>query len=213
MNPSRKRAGLRQDADSESAAMSALQSRAILGMRTDATTYRDAANRVLEWAHNVQSRYVCVANVHMTMESHDSHAYRSVVNDADLVTPDGMPLVWALRLFGVPGATRVAGLGLTLHVLERAAADGIPVGFYGGSQSVLQRAIDECTLRLPALRVAYACSPPFRPLTPHEDNVIVDDINASGARILLVGLGCPKQEKWMGEHRHAVNSVDRKSVV
>jgi N-acetylglucosaminyldiphosphoundecaprenol N-acetyl-beta-D-mannosaminyltransferase len=107
----------------------ALSCRLILGTRTDATSYSDAVARVLEWATRAESRYVCVSNVHVTMESNDSAEYRAIVNAADLVTPDGMSLVWALRLFGVREATRVYGPTLTLHVLERAAASGIAIGF------------------------------------------------------------------------------------
>ncbi|MDB4890602.1 MAG: glycosyl transferase, WecB/TagA/CpsF family [Gemmatimonadetes bacterium] len=186
---------------------SGLVSRVILGMRTDATCYADAAIRVLAWAGSAESRYVCVANVHMTMETHDSDAFRGIVNGADLVTPDGMPLVWALRMFGVRSATRVVGIRLTLQVLRHAAAEGTPVGFYGGSPAVLRRMVTECIKRFPTLRVAYECSPPFRPVTAAEDDAIIADINASGARILFVGLGCPKQERWMAAHRGKVGSV------
>ena len=153
-----------------------------------------------------ESRYVCVANVHVTMESYDSAEFRTIVNDADLVTPDGMPLVWALRLFGVPEATRV-GPTLTVHVLERAAAAGVPVGFYGATPEVLTLLLQVCQRRFPTLRVAYAHAPPFRELTTEEDAKIIREINASGARILFVGLGCPKQERWMASHREAVNAV------
>jgi N-acetylglucosaminyldiphosphoundecaprenol N-acetyl-beta-D-mannosaminyltransferase len=184
-----------------------LSSRFILGTRTDATSYSDAATRVLAWASIPESRYVCVSNVHVTMESYDSVEYRAIVNGADLVTPDGMPLVWALRLFGVAGATRVYGPTLTVHVLERAAAAGAAVGFYGASPEVLARMSDACRRRFPGLRVAYAHAPPFRQLTAAEDAAVVREINASGVYILFVGLGCPKQERWMASHKGTVNAV------
>jgi N-acetylglucosaminyldiphosphoundecaprenol N-acetyl-beta-D-mannosaminyltransferase len=184
-----------------------LNSRFILGTRTDSTSYSDAAMRVLAWAGTPESRYVCVSNVHVTMEAYDSPEYRAIVNGADLVTPDGMPLVWALRLFGVAGATRVYGPTLTEHVLRRAADAGIPVGFYGATPDVLRRMLDACRRRLPELRVAYAHAPPFRQLTAEEDAAVVSEINASGARILFVGLGCPKQERWMGLHKGSVRAA------
>jgi N-acetylglucosaminyldiphosphoundecaprenol N-acetyl-beta-D-mannosaminyltransferase len=184
-----------------------LTSRLILGTRTDSTSYSDAAMRVLAWAGTPESRYVCVANVHVTMEAYDSAEYRAIVNGADLVTPDGMPLVWALRLFGVAGATRVYGPTLTEHVLGRAAAEGIPVGFYGASPDVLRRMLDACHHRFAGLRVAYAHAPPFRQLTAEEDEAVVGEINASGTRILFVGLGCPKQERWMASHKGAVKAA------
>lgn len=184
-----------------------LTSRFILGTRTDATGYSDAASRVLAWAETEQSRYVCVSNVHVTMESHDSEEYREIVNGADLVTPDGRPLVWALRLFGVSAATQVRGATLTAYVLERLAVERVRVGFYGGSPEVLGCLLEACRRRFPALRVAYAHSPPFRELTAEEDTAVVGEINGSGARVLFVGLGCPKQERWMASHKGRVHAV------
>jgi N-acetylglucosaminyldiphosphoundecaprenol N-acetyl-beta-D-mannosaminyltransferase len=184
-----------------------LKSRCVLGTRTDATNYADAAARVLGWADALASRYVCVSNVHVTMESYDCAEYRAIVNGADLVTPDGMPLVWALRLFGVPDATQVRGTTLTVQVLEHAATAGIGVGFYGSGAEVLARVLDACQRRFPGLRVLYAHAPPFRELTPAEDAEVVREINGSGTRILFVGLGCPKQERWMAAHRGRVCAV------
>jgi N-acetylglucosaminyldiphosphoundecaprenol N-acetyl-beta-D-mannosaminyltransferase len=185
----------------------ALHSRLILGTRTDSTSYADASTRVLAWATTPESRYVCVSNVHVTMESYDSAEYRAMVNGADLVTPDGMPLVWALRLFGIRDATRVYGPTLTVHVLEDAANAGVAVGFYGTSPEVLTRLLEACRQRFPGLRVAYAHAPSFRPPTAEEDAAVVRAINGSGARILFVGLGCPKQERWMASHRGRVRAV------
>lgn len=184
-----------------------LDSRFILGVRTDPTSYSDASQRVLRWADRTESRYVCITNVHVTMESYDSADYRALVNAADLVTPDGMPLVWALRLFGARDATQVRGPTLIQHLLEQAAAAGVAVGFYGGTPEVLSLLLEVCRERYPALHVAYAHAPPFRPLTEEEDAAIVREINHSGVRILFVGLGCPKQERWMAAHRGAVNGV------
>ncbi len=178
-----------------------LPARHVLGMRVDATSYDDAARRILTWARAGESRYVCVSTVHMVMEAHDDSTFRAVVNQADLVTPDGMPLVWLLRLRGVPGATRVYGPDLTPIVCEQAARQGIPVGFYGGTREVLEAMTARLRSRLPGLDVAYRFAPPFRPPSPEEDQRIVSAIEASGARILFVGLGCPKQERWMAAHR------------
>jgi N-acetylglucosaminyldiphosphoundecaprenol N-acetyl-beta-D-mannosaminyltransferase len=184
-----------------------LNSRFILGTRIDSTSYFDATTRVLAWARAPESRYVCVSNVHVTMESYDSPEYRAIVNGADLVTPDGMPLVWALRLFGVAGPTRVYGPTLTVHVLERAAKDGVAVGFYGSSPEVMDRMLEACRNRFAGLHVTYAHSPPFRKLTTEEDAAVVRDINSSGTRILFVGLGCPKQERWMASHKGSIHAV------
>lgn len=187
--------------------MNALESRYILGMRVDGTSYEDATRRVLAWARSGESRYVCVATVHMVMEAYDHPDYQALVNAADLVTPDGMPLVWMLRRLGIPNQTRVYGPDLTLHVCEAAAREGIPVGFYGSAPEVLEQLVEKLRARFPGLQVVYAFSPPFRPLTEEEDQKVIQEINASGAKILFVGLGCPKQERWMAEHKGKVQAV------
>jgi N-acetylglucosaminyldiphosphoundecaprenol N-acetyl-beta-D-mannosaminyltransferase len=92
-------------------------------------------------------------------------------------------------------------------LLERAAVARIPVGFYGGDPEVLRRCIEVCRQRFPSLDIAYAHSPPFRPLSISEDRAVVREINASTARILFVGIGCPKQERWMASHKGIVNVV------
>ena len=143
----------------------------------------------------------------MTMETYDSAEFRGVVNRADLVTPDGVPLVWTMRLLGVQGQERVYGPDLTVCVAEAAAKSGVPVGFFGGTPEALKGIIRNLEARFPEMQVAYAFSPPFRPLNSDEDAEIVAKINASGARILFVGLGCPKQERWMAAHVGRVQAV------
>jgi N-acetylglucosaminyldiphosphoundecaprenol N-acetyl-beta-D-mannosaminyltransferase len=184
-----------------------LEHRHILGMRVDATSYADATERVIAWAREGAPRTVCVANVHMTMEAWDDPAFLKLVNGADLVTPDGMPLVWALRRLGVPSASRVYGPTLTLRVCERAAREGVPVAFHGGSPEAIETLVDNLTAHFPGLQVAYAVSPPFRPATPEEDAATVAAIRGSGARVLFIGLGCPKQERWMADHRERLPLV------
>jgi N-acetylglucosaminyldiphosphoundecaprenol N-acetyl-beta-D-mannosaminyltransferase len=179
----------------------------ILGMRVDPTSYNEATAVIAEWATQNLSKYVCVATVSQVMEGHDASAFQAVMNEADLVTPDGMPLVWGLRLLGWKGATRVYGPDLTPIVLARAAADGLPVGFYGGSPEVLEKFVQAMTARFPELKAAYAFSPPFRPLTPAEDQQVVQEIKESGARILFVATGNPAQEFWMAAHRGKVPAV------
>lgn len=178
----------------------------VLGMRVDATSYADATSRVLAWAREGRSAYVCAANVHMVMEGHDDPAFRAVVNAADLVTPDGMPLVWSLRARGAAQA-RVYGPDLMLHVCEAAAREGIAVGLYGGEPGVMEQLRDTLPRRFAGLRIAYAYAPPFRDLSPAEDDAVVRDIEASGTCILFVALGCPKQERWMAAHRGRVHAA------
>jgi N-acetylglucosaminyldiphosphoundecaprenol N-acetyl-beta-D-mannosaminyltransferase len=180
---------------------------AVLGTRVDATSYSETTARVCEWAVSRRSEYVAVANVHMVMEGVDCAIYRKLINGAGIVTPDGMPLVWMLRRMGRRNQERVYGPTLMLHICEAAAVAGIPVGLYGGRREVLDRLGMRLRRRFPELKVACAMSPPFRPLSLEEDARDVDEINASGTRILFVGLGCPRQEQWMAEHKERVKAV------
>jgi N-acetylglucosaminyldiphosphoundecaprenol N-acetyl-beta-D-mannosaminyltransferase len=187
--------------------MTGIESRRILGMNVDATNYERTSSAVVEWSQRGQSRYICVATVNNAMESFDNPEFRRVMNQADLVTPDGMPLVWGLRLLGVSHASRTYGPDLTPVVLKAAEALGIGVGFFGASQAVLEALLIEVRQRFPRVRISYAYSPPFRQLTSAEDRRVVDDVNRSGCRILFVGLSTPKQEYWMAAHRPGVQAV------
>jgi N-acetylglucosaminyldiphosphoundecaprenol N-acetyl-beta-D-mannosaminyltransferase len=179
----------------------------ILGSRVDPTSYANALQQVMTWAKRRESRYVCAANVHMLMEAYDSPEFQRVVNAADLVTPDGMPLVWTLRWLGFRQQERVYGPTLTMHVLESANKEGIAVGFYGGTPITLEKLKSNLLMQYPGLNIAYSYAPPFRPLTMEEDEEVTNKINASEALILFVGLGCPKQEWWMAAHRGRIQAV------
>ncbi len=179
----------------------------VLKTKISPTSYFDATQFVLAWGRSGESRYVCVANVHMLMEVWDSPLFREVVDNADLVTPDGMPLVWMLRLKGKKDQGRVYGPTLMLHILEAAARENIPVGFYGGDVQTLEILIKWMQTQYPGLNVAFSCSPPYRDLSPAEEEEIVLRIEESGTRILLVALGCPKQEIWMAAHRDRLQTV------
>lgn len=181
--------------------------RHVLGMRVDALSGDEASSLVLRWATQGLSSYVCAANVHMVMETFDSGEFRRVVNEADLTVPDGRPLVWALKALGEKGASHVRGADLMLRVAERAAGEGMPVGFYGGTPETLEGLIRVLKGRLPSLEIACRLVPPFRALTPEEDESLTAEIAASGARILFVGLGCPKQENWMAAHKGRIPAV------
>lgn len=173
----------------------------VVGMGVDGLDYATATRLIFDWATAGYSRYVCVANVHMVMEAHDSPEFRGVVSRSDLVTPDGMPLVWALRCLGLADASQVRGLDLFLRVAERAAAENLPVGLYGGTPEALDGVCRALEGRFPGIEIVCRISPPFRPLSPDEDRALTDEIAASGARVLFVGLGCPKQERWMAAHK------------
>ncbi len=151
--------------------------------------------------------YVCVANVHMVMEAYDNAEFAAQVNAADLVITDGMPLVWMQKLQGAKTAHQFRGNDLMIALLERAAREDLKVGFYGGQPEVIDSIVKKANAEFPALQISYSFSPPFRQLTGEEDAAIISQINGAGTQILFVGLGCPKQEKWMAAHKNKIRAV------
>lgn len=183
------------------------ESRVILGTRVHASSYADATEAVLLWAKVGASKYVCATGAHGVIEAQDDPSFQQVLNEADLNVPDGMSLVRALRKLGVYDASRVYGPDLTFHVCRAAAEASIPIGLYGSTQATLDLLKERLPQLAPGLKIACAISPPFRPLTGEEDEAFVQQITASGARIVFVGLGCPRQERWCAEHKGRIPAV------
>lgn len=178
----------------------------VLNAQIDALSWKAATDRIFHWAHARESRYVTICNVHVVVSAWRDAAYRKIINASDMATPDGAPVAWMLRQQGFDGQSRINGPDLMWVLCERAASEYLPVYFYGSSEATL--ALLERRLReaFPGLRIRKE-SPPFRTLTAEEDAAAVDRINGSGAGIVFVGLGCPKQERWIAEHRSKINAV------
>ena len=188
----------------------ALPSRFVLGMRVDHVEFAAATDLVVDWAAAApaRGRTVCAANVHMTMVAHDDSAFRTLVNDADLVLADGVPMVWALRALGLPQQRRVRVTpDLLVELFGACEARGLRLGLYGGTPQTLAAFTTFLADAAPRLAVTYAWSPPFRPLTAHEDDEVVRQISSQGVQLLLVGIGCPKQEQWMHAHADRLSCV------
>jgi N-acetylglucosaminyldiphosphoundecaprenol N-acetyl-beta-D-mannosaminyltransferase len=184
-----------------------MQSRVILGTRIDRGSHAESARSAIQWASSFESRYLCFVPVYNVMRARSQPALQIAMNGADIVNPDGVPLVWALRLLGVSDAERVYGPDFTHVLLGEAQRNRIPVGFLGSTPVVLSKLLAAVRQKWPDLQIAYECAPPFRPLTVAEDESQVQAVNSSGARLLFVGLGCPKQELWMAAHKGKVNAV------
>jgi len=178
-----------------------------LDVNISETSYFLARDQIQVWSQLGGSRYICAANVHVVMQAHDFKEYNNALNRADMVTPDGMPLVWMLRIKGIKNQHRVYGPTLMLKILEMAAQEQIPVGFYGADAFTLRMLVTRMKERYIGLRVTYAFSPPFHPIDEQESTKIIEDITRSGTRILFVGLGCPKQELWMAEYHGHIPAV------
>jgi N-acetylglucosaminyldiphosphoundecaprenol N-acetyl-beta-D-mannosaminyltransferase len=179
----------------------------VLDINVNETSYAAATKQIALWARAGESRSVYATSVHGTMEAHDAREFRDILNRADLITPDGMPLVWMLRLKGIKSQQRIYGPTLMLKVLEMAAREKIPVGFYGGKPATLEALVRRMKAAYPNLPVSYAYSPPFRPLSGEETEEIRQSMVSSGTRILFVGLGCPRQEKWIDAQRGYIPAV------
>ncbi len=151
--------------------------------------------------------YVCVSTVHMVMEAYDDAEFAKMVNAADVIITDGMPLVWMQRMQGAKTANRLRGNDLMIMLCEVAEKRGLKVGFYGGAQNTIDLLLKRAKADLPNLEIAYSFSPPFRDLSDEENSKIIEEIKNSGAQILFVGLGCPKQEKWMAANKTKISAV------
>jgi len=180
--------------------------RNVLGVLVDAIDCTEAGNRIIEAAKSRKTLGVSALAVHGVMTGVLDRAHRYRLNHLELVTPDGQPVRWALNLlYRVGLSDTVRGVDLTLHVLERAEAEKIPVYFYGSRQRVLDLLLPNLQLRFPGLIVAGAEPSKFRRVTPEEQEDIVERIVDSGAQILFVGLGCPRQEVFVYELRERLH--------
>ena len=179
----------------------------VLGVNVSASSYSEVVEKCTEWATAGESRAVVFVDAHSIIQAHDKPSFRADINAADLANPDGMPIVWALRAFGAPGANRVYGPDATLALLAAAQRNGFSVGFYGSDETTLAKLICQVAERFPGIKITFQMSPPFRRLTDEEDEAIVRQIKESGVRWLFVGLGCPKQESWVIAHRGRIPAV------
>lgn len=179
----------------------------VIGFPVSALSFREHLDTMAAWAARRESRMVCAANVHMLMEAHARADFGEVLRASDLVTPDGMPLVWMLRKLGAPEQDRVAGMDLLPAVCQLAQERQLSVYFLGSTPEVLERMRDRLQHELPRLRIAGMESPPFRALTPQEEAEQIARINDSGAHFVMVSLGCPKQERWMHARRGEIRAV------
>lgn len=186
----------------------------VLGAPIDALSWDETLAQLLMWARCCESRYVCICNVHSVVTATQDTEYGRVVNEADMATPDGAPVAWMLRRLGNVGQQRINGPDLMWRYCEqnqnldsRLREDDGGVFFYGSTEETLAVLKNKLLAAFPNLKIAGAISPPFRALTPDEDDAIVAKINASGAGVVWVSLGCPKQELWMAAHRGRINAV------
>jgi N-acetylglucosaminyldiphosphoundecaprenol N-acetyl-beta-D-mannosaminyltransferase len=183
-----------------------MQKKKLLKSYISIGTYEAFQDEILLLARRRTSSYVCIANVHMFIEAYRDEAFNRVLNEAEIATPDGVPLIASLKLLTKYRQERVAGMDLLPSLLHEAEAKNLSVFFYGSTQDVLDKIKVKIEKEYPELKLAGFISPPFRVLSDPEKEEIVNKINQSEANLLFVALGCPKQEKWMAEHKNKVNA-------
>jgi N-acetylglucosaminyldiphosphoundecaprenol N-acetyl-beta-D-mannosaminyltransferase len=176
----------------------------VLGVGVSAIRMADALALVEAWIAARERRYVCVVPAHSVMDCQEDPLLRAAVNAAGLVTPDGMSLVWLLRRRGYPDTERVYGPDLLLATCGRSVATGWRHFFLGGEAGVATELAARLQRRFPGLTVAGMLSPPFRVLSAEEDAALCRSVNETSPDIVWVGLGSPKQERWMAAHREAL---------
>jgi N-acetylglucosaminyldiphosphoundecaprenol N-acetyl-beta-D-mannosaminyltransferase len=179
----------------------------LLGSPVTALRFEEQIFLILKWARTHESKIVCLANVHMLMEAYQHKEFSIVLETADLVTPDGMPLVWMLRKMGMHGQDRVAGMDVFLRLCQLSPQCKVSIFFVGSQQEVLEQIRKRLQQEFPDLQIAGMEPLPFGATTPTENRELIEKINSSGAGLVFVCLGCPKQEYWMMQHRHKIRAV------
>ncbi len=179
----------------------------VIGQSVDVLGSAEVTAQLVQWAQAGESRTVCFCNVHSAVTATRSESHRLALRGADMVVPDGAPVAWTLRMKGHAQQDRVDGPDTMWKACAAARDNGIKVGLFGSRPEVLDALVTALRRDFPGLQVAYCHSPPFRDATPEEDERIVADIAQSGVGMLFVGLGCPKQERWLGHHRGRIPAV------
>lgn len=179
----------------------------VISLALSLGSYQSIQESIITAARQGQSGTICFANVHMCVEAHHNPDIARAVNKANWVVADGVPLLWAMRLLYGVKQERITGLDMLPSLLERAAKEKLPVFFYGSTDDVLAQTVRVCRQNYPSLKIAGTLSPPFRALTADEEIQISRQITASGAKLVFVALGCPKQEVWLDRMRSQIPSV------
>ena len=179
----------------------------VIGAPIDVLGWDQAVARLAAWAGERRSRVVFICSAHSVVTARQDPAFGQALRAADMATPDGAPVAWMLRCLGHAGQQRINGPDLMWRCCADAAARGTSIYLYGSAPATLVLLQQRLLAAFPALRIAGVSSPPFRALTADEDAAEVAVINASGAGLVWVGLGCPKQEMWMHAHRGRVHAL------
>jgi N-acetylglucosaminyldiphosphoundecaprenol N-acetyl-beta-D-mannosaminyltransferase len=184
-----------------------MDERPVLGVPLALTNYDETLDWIDAKIANRSRGFICVAAVHTVMLCQEDEVLREAVSQADFTVPDGQPLVWAMNMLGHQLPSRVYGPELMVRACERARTTGVRMYLYGGrNQGALVQLALNLRKRFPGLQIVGGYSPPFRELSDEEEHAVVDEINRSKADVVWVGIGAPKQEKWMARMRERLDA-------
>ncbi|MEM6262751.1 MAG: WecB/TagA/CpsF family glycosyltransferase [Bacteroidota bacterium] len=178
----------------------------ILSAAITTGSYGQLLDQLFSLARQPEAAYVCFSNVHMVIEAQRDPMFRTILNQADMAVPDGMPVAKAVNLLHGQEQDRFAGMDIVPETFSRSEKEGLSVFFYGDTQQTLDRLCEKVTAEFPQLKIAGAISPPFRKLSEEEQQELINQINDARPDFLMVALGCPKQEKWMAAHKEQLST-------
>ena len=181
-----------------------MKEESILGVNIAVTNMNEVVTYILDNIEKLKGKYICVSNVHTTVMSYENPDYLNVQNSADLRIPDGKPLSLVCKKRGFKEASRVTGPELMEELFR---IQDLSHYFYGSTEETLKKLKQNLEIKFSNIKIAGMYSPPFRNLDDDEDKKIIDMINKSGADILWVALGAPKQENWMFKHKDKINAL------
>jgi len=179
----------------------------IISLDVDNISFSQGLDRVIDLAAQKKSSYVCFGNVHMTIEAYKRNSFFEKINAADFLFADGKPIASACNLLYHKKQERICGPDFTPAVLKKANEKKLSVFIYGSTQDVIMACKEKIAKEFPNIHFAGAISPPFRTLTDEELNSDIEKINRSGAQLVFVALGCPKQEEWVANNSSKINGV------
>lgn len=179
----------------------------ILGLDISVTNMNKTITFINENLDELKGNYICVSNVHTTVMAHEDKTYRLVQSSGAMRLPDGKPLSIISKLKGFKDAQRVTGPDLMEEIFKISEEKKYTHYFYGSTEETLYKLEKKLKIKYPKLKIVGEYSPPFRKLTEEEDIKIVEDINKVKPDFVWVGLGAPKQEIWMYEHKIRINSL------
>ena len=179
----------------------------IISLSVNRISFNECLEQVMGFALKKTSSYICFANVHMVIEAHNDKSILNQVDNANLVLPDGKPIATACNMLYGKKQERISGMDFTPLLLEKASENKFSIFVYGSTGDVIEALKEKIAYNYPGIHFAGAISPPFRSLTDDEIKNDIEKINRSGANIILVSLGCPKEGKWMSKTSGKINAV------